>query len=282
MQCKNVVQLLDVRKLRTSLQQLQLSLVFEYCPFELQRLIANKRIKFTLPDIKALLFQLFEGLTFIHQRKVQHSKRLSIRFTSMEMHIFLQILHRDIKTENILLTAEGRLKIADFGLSRAVIENLDRRTYTVNVVTLWYRAPELLFGDTGYSSAVDLWSAGCVMAEFWTRMPIMQGKSEREQIEMISQMCGTINAAVWPDVGKLQLFRTLRLKSGHQCKAREFLFDRSKCHDGSELFKSLLTLDPKKRISAFIAQNHDFFWMDPLPSDLKEFMANIRNNNCGM
>lgn len=201
------------------------------------------------------------------------------------MHLILffsQILHRDIKTENILLTADGRLKIADFGLSRAVIDNLDQRTYTVNVVTLWYRAPELLLGDTGYNSAVDLWSAGCVMAEFWTRAPIMQGKSEREQIEMISRMCGTINTTVWPDVGKLQLFRTLRMKSGHQCKAREFLFERSESNDGSDLFKSLLTLDPKKRISAFIAQNHDFFWMDPLPSDLKEFMANIRNNNCGM
>lgn len=193
-----------------------------------------------------------------------------------------QILHRDIKTENILLSAEGRLKIADFGLSRAIIECLDKRVYTVNVVTLWYRAPELLFGDTGYSTAVDLWSAGCVMAEFWTRVPIMQGNSERQQLTMISDMCGTISTAVWPDVVRLQLFRTLRMKTGQRCKTRDFLFDRSKCGDGSDLFKSLLTLDPKKRITAFVAQNHDFFWMEPLPSDLRDFMTNIRNNNCGM
>lgn len=72
-QCKNVVQLLDVRTLRTSLQQQQhqLNLVFEFCPFEMQRIISNRRIQFTLPDIKALLFQLFEGLTFIHHKKVE-------------------------------------------------------------------------------------------------------------------------------------------------------------------------------------------------------------------
>lgn len=70
MQCENIVQLLDVRKLRTSMQQLQLSLVFEYCPFELQRLIVNKKIKFPLADIKALLNQLFVGLTYIHNKKV--------------------------------------------------------------------------------------------------------------------------------------------------------------------------------------------------------------------
>lgn len=78
-QCKNVVQLLDVRNLRVPLrqQQHQLNLVFEFCPFELQRIISNKRIEFTLPDIKALLFQLFEGLTFIHHKKVHHSKSSS-------------------------------------------------------------------------------------------------------------------------------------------------------------------------------------------------------------
>lgn len=189
-------------------------------------------------------------------------------------------MHRDIKTENILLTAEGQLKIADFGLSRAIIEKLDKREYTVTVVTLWYRAPELLFGDTSYSTAIDLWSAGCVMAEFWTRTPIMQGSTEREQIDMISRMCGSINRTAWPDVEKLQLFRTVRLNPGYTCKTREFLLKKSGNEDASELFKSLLTLDPKKRVSAFIAQNHDFFWMDPLPSDLKNFMANVRNNNC--
>lgn len=180
------------------------------------------------------------------------------------------------------MTGEGQLKIADFGLSREIIENLDKRLYTVNVVTLWYRSPELLFGDTAYTTAVDLWSAGCMMAEFWTRSPIMQGNSEREQIEMISRMCGAINTTVWPDVAKLQLFRTIRLKSGHQSKTLQFLFERSKSDDGSDLFKRLLTLDPKRRITAFVAQNHDFFWTEPLPSDLKDFMAKVRINSCEM
>lgn len=176
------------------------------------------------------------------------------------------------------MTADGVLKIADFGLSRAITENHDKRIYTVNVVTLWYRAPELLFGDTGYSTSVDLWSAGCVMAEFWTRTPIMQGNSEREQIEMISRMCGAIDPNVWPDVIKLSLFQTLRLTTnGYQCNAKDFLFKRSNNNDGSDLFKLLLTLDPKKRISAFLAQNHDFFWFDPLPSNLEQLMNNIRN-----
>ena len=86
--------------------------------------------------------------------------------------------------------------------------------YTNRVVTLWYRPPELLLGERNYGPAVDLWGAGCIMAEMWTRSPIMQGNTEQHQLTLIAQLCGTINPEVWPGVDKLDLFNRMELPKG--------------------------------------------------------------------
>lgn len=99
--------------------------------------------------------QLFEGLYFIHTNK---------------------ILHRDMKAANVLITKTGILKLADFGLARPL--NKQNPRYTNRVVTLWYRPPELLLGERNYTTAIDCWGAGCIMAEMWTRSPIMQASYE--------------------------------------------------------------------------------------------------------
>lgn len=103
-----------------------------------------------------------------------------------------------MKAANILITKSGVLKLADFGLARAysVCKPGHKNRYTNRVVTLWYRAPELLLGERNYGPPVDMWGAGCIMAEMWTRSPIMQGHTEQQQLELISQLCGSINSEV--------------------------------------------------------------------------------------
>ena len=130
-------------------------LVFDFCEHDLAGLLSNFNVKFTLQEIKKVMQQMFEGLYFIHTNK---------------------IIHRDMKAANILITKQGILKLADFGLARAISINKQNQPnrYTNRGVTLWYRPPELLLGERNYGPAVDMWGAGCIMAEMWTRSPIMQ------------------------------------------------------------------------------------------------------------
>lgn len=88
------------------------------------------------------------------------------------------------------------------------------------MVTLWYRPPELLLGDRNYGPPVDLWGAGCIMAEMWTRSPILQGQSEQNQLTIISQLCGSITPEVWPGVENLELYNKMDLPKGHRRKVR--------------------------------------------------------------
>lgn len=108
------------------------------------------------------MYQLLSGLAFCHSRRV---------------------LHRDLKPQNLLIDKEGSLKLADFGLARAI--GIPVRTYTHEVVTLWYRAPEILLGSKHYSTAVDVWSVGCIFAEMATKIPLFPGDSEIDEIYKI-------------------------------------------------------------------------------------------------
>jgi serine/threonine protein kinase len=120
---------------------------------------------------------------------------------------------------NLLINNKGELKLADFGLARLFADN--GSNYTNNVVTLWYRAPELLLGATTYDFAVDMWSAGCILAELLARKPILPGKREAEQITLIYQLCGSPNDTDWPEARKLQHWETLQPRTQYKRRVRE-------------------------------------------------------------
>ncbi|CAB3367555.1 Hypothetical predicted protein [Cloeon dipterum] len=231
-------------------------LVFDFCEHDLAGLLSNANVKFSLGEIKHVMQQLLNGLFYIHSNK---------------------ILHRDLKTANILMTKRGILKLADFGLARAfsVPKTGQQNRYTNRVVTLWYRPPELLLGDRNYGPPVDLWGAGCVMAEMWTRTPIMQGSSEIQQLLLISNLCGSISTDVWPGVEALDLFNKLELPRDLKRKVTDRLIPHVKDTYACDLLDKLLTLDPKQRVDSNTALNHNFFWTKPMPTDLCYMLSQL-------
>jgi len=181
----------------------------------------------------------------------------------------MKVLHRDMKAANILLTQDGVVKLADFGLSRQFTQTQHgpQPLYTNRVVTLWYRPPELLLGERSYSTAIDMWGAGCILAELWTRHPIMQGDTEQKQLTLISTLCGPINETTMPGVSKLPLFGKMQLPTDGKKLLRSKLgklmidpVDARLCSpEGLNLCEHLLNLDPVKRFTAQQAISSDFF-----------------------
>ncbi|XP_078260407.1 cyclin-dependent kinase 2-like isoform X5 [Rhinoraja longicauda] len=182
----------------------------------------------------------------------------------------VRVLHRDLKPQNLLINDGGAIKLADFGLARAF--GVPVRTYTHEVVTLWYRAPEILMGCKFYSTAVDVWSIGCIFAEMEgqssckmrgqsfktevTRKPLFPGDSEIDQLFRIFRTLGTPNESVWPGVTQLPDYKANFPRWSRQ--------DFSKILpnldiDGKDLLMQMLQYDPNKRISAKVAISHRFF-----------------------
>jgi len=225
-------------------------LVFTFCEHDLAGLLSNRNVKFSLGEIKEVVKQLLDGLYFIHAQK---------------------ILHRDMKAANVLITKNGVLKLADFGLARPLMKQNPK--YTNRVVTLWYRPPELLLGERNYSPAIDIWGAGCIMAEMWTRSPIMQGNTEQHQIILISQVCGSITPEAWPGVQNLELYSRLELPQSLKRCIKERLQPFIRDNLALDLIDHLLTLDPSQRFDADKALNHMFFWTDPMPCSLQRMLS---------
>ncbi|CAB4054144.1 CDK9 [Lepeophtheirus salmonis] len=227
-----------------------ISLIF--CEHDLAGLLSNFNVKFSLGEIKKVMQQLLNGLYYIHSNK---------------------IIHRDMKAANVLISKQGKLKLADFGLARAISINKGPNRYTNRVVTLWYRPPELLLGERNYGPPVDLWGAGCIMAEMWTRSPIMQGNTEQHQLTLIAQLCGAITPDVWPGVENLELYNKLEIPKNQKRRVKERLKPYVKDQYAVDLLDKLLCLCPTKRLDADTALNHDFFWTDPMPLELEKMLS---------
>jgi len=253
---ENIVNLIEIcRSKATQVNRYRSTfyLVFDFCDHDLAGLLSNYKVTFSLGEIKSVMHQLLNGLYYIHHNK---------------------IIHRDMKAANVLITKQGVLKLADFGLARAISINQQKpNRYTNRVVTLWYRPPELLLGERNYGPAVDMWGAGCIMAEMWTRSPIMQGNTEQHQLTLIAQLCGAITPEVWPSVESLELFNKMELPKGSKRRVKERLKAYIKNPYACDLIDRLLWLDPSKRIDSDSALDHDFLWTDPLPCSLETMLS---------
>jgi cyclin-dependent kinase len=155
LQHPNIVRLYDVVH-----TERKLTLVFEYLDQDLKKYLDTYESGLDLPVLQSFLYQLLHGVAFCHDHRV---------------------LHRDLKPQNLLINREGELKLADFGLARAF--GIPVRSYTHEVVTLWYRAPDVLMGSRKYSTPVDIWSIGCIFAEMANGRPLFAGSSESDQLD---------------------------------------------------------------------------------------------------
>ncbi|KII63314.1 Cyclin-dependent kinase 1 [Thelohanellus kitauei] len=224
----NIVKLLNVIQTKP----LKLYMVFEYMDFDLKKYLQS--VNFVEPLlIKSYMCQLLRAVDFCHARRV---------------------VHRDLKPQNLLIDTEGIIKVADFGLARAF--GVPIRPYTHEVVTLWYRCPEVLMGSIKYDTAIDTWSLGCILGEMATTVPIFHGDSEIDQLYRIFRILGTPDEKIWSDISMLPDFQSSfpKWQSIDMSEQLSLLGP-----NGIDLFKKLLIYDPSKRISARQALIHPYF-----------------------
>ncbi|CAG8452971.1 13373_t:CDS:2 [Ambispora leptoticha] len=237
--CQNIVQLSLILGRDTLLdivyEEHKLYLVFEYLDMDLKRYLDSlHKNAFLSPDIvKKFMYQLLDGVAYCHSRR---------------------ILHRDLKPQNLLIGKDGNLKLADFGLARAF--GVPLRPLTHEVVTLWYRAPEILLGSRQYSVHIDIWSVGCIFAEMILKTPLFPGDSEIDEIFKIFQKLGTPDEHMWPGVTSLPEFKTNYPAWSSQSLTKHI---PSLNEDGIGLLQRMLLYDPAKRISAKQALTHPYF-----------------------
>lgn len=230
MQHGNIVRLQDVVH-----SEKRIYLVFEYLDLDLKKhmdscpeLAKNPRL------IKTFLYQILRGIAYCHSHRV---------------------LHRDLKPQNLLIDRRtNALKLADFGLARAF--GIPVRTFTHEVVTLWYRAPEILLGSRHYSTPVDVWSVGCIFAEMVNQKPLFPGDSEIDELFKIFRVLGTPNEETWPGVSSLPDFKSAFPKWPPKDLAS---VAPNLEPAGIDLLSKMLYLEPSRRITARNALEHEYF-----------------------
>uniref|UniRef100_A0A9J8ADR2 cyclin-dependent kinase n=1 Tax=Cyprinus carpio carpio TaxID=630221 RepID=A0A9J8ADR2_CYPCA len=162
-----------------------LTLVFEYLDSDLKQYLDNCGNLMSMHNVKIFMFQLLRGLSYCHKRK---------------------ILHRDLKPQNLLINDKGELKLADFGLARA--KSVPTKTYSNEVVTLWYRPPDVLLGSTEYSTPIDMWGVGCILYEMATGRPMFPGSTVKEELHLIFRLMGTPTEETWPGITANEEFKS--------------------------------------------------------------------------
>uniref|UniRef100_A0A8C5EJB5 Cyclin-dependent kinase 14 n=1 Tax=Gouania willdenowi TaxID=441366 RepID=A0A8C5EJB5_GOUWI len=222
-----------------------LTLVFEYVHTDLCQYMDKHPVGLHPDNVKLFLFQMLRGLSYIHRR---------------------YILHRDLKPQNLLISDTGELKLADFGLARA--KSVPSHTYSNEVVTLWYRPPDVLLGSTDYSTCLDMWGVGCIFVEMIQGVAAFPGmKDIQDQLERIFLVLGTPSEDMWPGISSLPHFKPGRSVCGFLVQSIQLhnrLFDNHLTGLGyvdhaEDLASKFLQCFPKNRLSAQTALNHEYF-----------------------
>eukprot|EP00049_Salpingoeca_infusionum_P015855 m.311871 g.311871 ORF g.311871 m.311871 type:complete len:343 (+) comp15962_c1_seq2:173-1201(+) len=246
----NIIQMIDV-----VYEKRQLSAVLEFCVMDLEQISKHPSASMQTSVVKEIMLQCFHGLEFLHSRWV---------------------LHRDIKSNNIFVTDQGVVKIADFGL--ATTAGVVERNYTPTVVTIHYRAPELLYGTRHYTGAIDVWAMACVMAELqrkrWLFAPV---DSEMAQLKAIAAIRGPIGPDVWPEAETFELFYAIE---GQKLPLADLIPTGGAAFHN--LLEHLLHYSPRHRFTATQALQHDYFSSSPGPitqRKLAEFVKQLMPDN---
>merc|ERR1712170_141184 len=226
---RNIVRLHDVLH-----SDRKLTLVFEHCDQDLKKYFDSLNGDIDPDVVMSFMFQLLKGLSYCHSRN---------------------ILHRDLKPQNLLINRTGELKLADFGLARAF--GIPVRCYSAEVVTLWYRPPDVLFGAKLYSTSIDMWSAGCIFAELTNAgRPLFPGNDVDDQLKRIFKLLGTPTEETWPGMTQLPEYKPypMYFVNTNWQQVVPNLSSR-----GRDLLLSLLVCNPGRRISAEEAMQHTYF-----------------------
>lgn len=234
---ENVIELIDVYSHKQNL-----NLILEFLSADLEHLIKDRSILFSTGDVKSWLLMTLRGLHYLHARF---------------------ILHRDLKPNNLLLSADGTLKLADFGLARDFGQAY--AALSPNVVTRWYRAPELILGARSYGTGIDVWAVGCIFAELLLRNPYMPGDNDLGQLDIIFQALGTPNQGEvedWPGVRELPSF--VDFKQYPRPDPR-LLFSAAS-EEELALLHWMLSLNPLSRPTTVQALRHTYFKNLPRPT----------------
>ncbi|KAM8793710.1 cyclin-dependent kinase 16 [Eudromia elegans] len=225
----NIVTLHDIVHTRSCL-----TLVFEYLDKDLKQYLDDCGSVIHMHNVKLFLLQLLRGLAFCHRHKV---------------------LHRDLKPQNLLLSERGELKLADFGLARA--QSIPTKSYSNEVVTLWYRPPDVLLGTTEYSTQLDMWGVGCIFSEMATGRPLFPGSSVTEQLHFIFRLLGTPTEETWPGIRGNEEFRAQQYP---EYRPEGLLRHAPRLEsDGADLLGKLLQFEGRRRLAAAPAMGHPFF-----------------------
>lgn len=227
---ENIVTLYDVIHTEN-----KLTLVFEFMDKDLKKYmeVHGNQGALDLKVVKSFMFQLLKGIMFCHDNRV---------------------LHRDLKPQNLLINNKGELKLGDFGLARAF--GIPFNTFSNEVVTLWYRAPDVLLGSRAYTTSIDIWSAGCIFAEMCTGKPLFPGSANDDQLIKIFRLMGTPNERTWPNISQYENY-----KKDWQIYIPQDLRHIVPSLDsmGLNLLQSLLQMRPEARITARQALQHPWF-----------------------
>ncbi|WVO14693.1 hypothetical protein L204_102331 [Cryptococcus depauperatus] len=228
----------------------KLVLIFEYCEQDLKKYMDTHgdRGALDLNTVKSFTYQLLQGIAFCHDHRV---------------------LHRDLKPQNLLINRRGELKIGDFGLARAF--GVPVNTFSNEVVTLWYRAPDVLLGSRTYSTSIDIWSVGCIFAEMITGYPLFRGRDNADQLVQIMKIVGTPSDATIAQIKlnspEIQIKAPL---AKHSKQPFHSIVPRAP-RDAINLLEHLLQFEPTRRHDAHQAMTHPYFTAGPIaPPTLPE------------